>query len=341
MLHAEYGEIALPFNHHTDLLHPFVKKLAPNLNGYQQIIIRDTIANHEQYQTILTEQFAPFVFYQVLVPKMTKVADKNCYNMQLDNVNCVYQGLTADWLTYDERADTELFAMFMRMSFDDEFTPRQTIYPTDTLITTVVKALSDYLIDKHFNTLQAMFEPLLNDTDAEKLMHLSRLESTLKNKQVLNSASHCGYSTQTVERVFVQIYEPVRQLVLKQCLHPSTVTDTEKEISFSRILDYVISTFGEFGIDESYDDMTHQYTIYAKQYFADCAKYLADGAVVPVDLYDYINIKQCDLYDDLQDSLKYIDSIVTFYAGNTSDIDPKFSTIALTTAISAVSNRFS
>lgn len=336
MLHSEHAEIALPFDHYTDLLRPLVAKLVPNLDGDQQTIIRDTIANHEQYQTVLTEQFAPFVFYKVLEPKMTEVAENNGYNMDLDEVNCVCQGLTADWLTCDERADTKLFAMFMMLAFADEFAKYENLSNTTV---TVTYGLSDYLINNHFNTLQAMFEPLLNDTDAEKLVNLSRLESVLKDKQVLNSASHYGYSTETLERVFVQIYEPVRQLVLKQCLHPSTVTSAEKEISFSRILDYVISTFDEFSIDVSDDDMTHQYTMYAKRYFADCAKYLADGAIVPVDLYDYIYIIQKDAYDELQNGFKYIDSAVTFYAGNTSDIDPKYSTIALTTAISTVSNR--
>lgn len=33
MLHAEYTEIALPFNHYTDLLRPFVAKLVPTLDG--------------------------------------------------------------------------------------------------------------------------------------------------------------------------------------------------------------------------------------------------------------------------------------------------------------------
>lgn len=342
MLHAEHPEIALPFNHYTDLLQPLVAKIVPTLDGDQQAIICDTIANHEQYQTVLTEQFAPFVFYQILQPKMTEVAERNCYNMQLDNVNCVYQGLTADWLTYDERADTDLFAMFMRMSFDDEFSQYESTRQSTKTIDNVVYGLSDYLIDKHFNTLQAMFEPLLNDTDAEKLVHLARLEleSVLNDKQVIAKASSYGYTTETVERVFIQIYGPVRQLVLKQCSLPSTVKDAEKEISFSLILNYVISNFGEFGVDESYDDMTHQYAMYAKRYFADCAKYLADGAVVPIDLYDYIKIMENDAYDELQDVFKYIDSTVAFYVGDTSDIDPKYSTIAFTTAISAVSNRF-
>ena len=163
-----YPEIILPFNHYTDLLRPLVAKLVPNLDDDQQAIVRDAITSHDEFSEVLTEKFAPFCFYQIIEPKVRLVASKNNCEFELDNVNCVYQGMVADC-----NLDATHFNIFLQLAFESEFAPYQN--PQNSFVGNLAEGLAGYLLDAYFDELRAMLEPLLDGSEAAELVKSASL----------------------------------------------------------------------------------------------------------------------------------------------------------------------
>lgn len=322
---ADYQEITLPLNFYSDILRPFVAKLAPTLDNDQQAIVRDAITSHDEFSEVLTEKFAPFCFYQIIEPKVRLVASRNNCEFELDNVNCVYQGLVADC-----NLNTTDFTIFLQLAFESEFAPHQN--PQNGFICNVSDGLAGHLLENHFDELQTMLEPLLDGSEAAELVKSARLQALLSDSGTLANAANCEFSEKAIEQIFNEIYETSLKLIFKQVITPNH----GGVVDFKHLVNYVINSIDGFGIGEN-DAEFATYLYYAKTFLDDCETFLADGACFPPDMDEHIRIQRYGLLDDLHQQLSNLDGYCRFYLGY--EFDPKVTTVAFTSIVCAVSSR--
>ncbi len=324
---AEHQQITLPLNFYSDILRPFVAKLVPTLDGDQQAIVRDAITSHDEFAEVLTEKFAPFCFYQIIEPKVRLVASKNNCEFELDNVNCIYQGLVADC-----NLDTTNFTIFLQLAFEGEFALYQN--PQNSFIGNVSNGLVGYLLENHFDELQAMLEPLLDGWESAGLVKSARLQALLNNSRTLANAKACGFSEKSIEQIFDKSYAIIVKMINKKLCVPNKA-EQAKIINFEHIINYIISTMHELDVNEkslSFPEMLD----YAINYLDDCETFLANGAPVPLDLDEYIRIQQFGLLDDLHLQLGDLDACCSFYFDN---IDPRVTSVVFTAILHTVASR--
>lgn len=325
---ADYQEITLPLNFYSDILRPFVAKLAPTLDDDQQATVRDAIAFHIEYSEVLTEKFAPFVFYTLLMPRVGSLADKIMrHPFEIDNVNCLDDEITAE-----ANVDSFVFANMVNKCFFDEFTPYRN--PQNSLIEHVADSLARYILDVHFNDLQVMLEPLLTDSEVAELIKSARLQALLSDSRTLANAKACGFSEKSIEQIFNKSYAIIVKMINKKLCVPNKA-EQAKVINFEHIINYIISTMNELDVNESCLSFPEMLD-YAINYLDDCETFLANGAPVPLDLDEYIRIQQYGLLDDLHLQLGDLDAYCNFYI---KDIDPKVTSVVFTAILNTVASR--
>lgn len=324
----QYQEITLPLNFYSDILRPFVAKLAPMLDDDQQANVRDAIDSHREFSEVLTEKFAPFVFYTVLMPKVSAWSDKAMrHPIDIDNVNCL-----ADEITAEANVDSFVFADMVNKCFFDEFAPYHN--SQNGLIDNVADSLVRYILDVHFSDLQTILEPLLAGSEVAELVKSSRLKALLSDSRTLANAKACGFSEKSIEQIFNKSYAIIVKMINKKLCVPNKA-EQAKIINFEHIINYIISTMNELDINESCLSFPEMLG-YAINYLDDCETFLANGAPVPLDLDEHIRIQQHGLLDDLHTQLDNLDAYCNFYI---KDIDPKVTTVVFTSIVCTVSSR--
>lgn len=324
----DYQEITLPLNFYSDILRPFVAKLAPTLDNDQQAIVRDAIDSHREFSDVLTEKFAPLVFYTILMPKVGSLADKTMrYPFEIDNVNCL-----SDEITAEANVDSFVFANMVNKCFYDEFAPYHN--PQNDFVCNVSDGLAGYLLENHFDDLQVMLEPLLDGSEAAELVKSARLQALLSDSRTLANARACGFSEKSIKQIFDKSYAIIVKMINKKLCVPNKA-EQAKVINFEHIINYIISTMNELDVNEnclSFPEMLG----YAINYLDDCETFLANGAPVPLDLDEYIRIQQCGLLDDLHLQLGDLDAYCNFYLNH---INPKVTSVVFTAILNTVASR--
>lgn len=321
----QYQEITLPLNFYSDILRPFVAKLVPTLDDDQQAIVCDAITSHDEFSEVLAEKFAPFVFYIVLMPKVSAWSDKAMrHPIDIDNVNCL-----SDEIVADANIDSFVFAKIINECFYDEFAPYYN--PQNDLVCNVSDGLAGYLLENHFDELQAMLEPLLSGSEVAELIKSARLQALLHDSHTMANAVNCDFSGMVIKQIFNEIYDVALKLIFKQVVIPNH----GGVVDFKHLVNYVINTIDGFGIGEN-DMEFATYLHYAKTFLEDCETFLADGAFFSLDMEEHIRIQQYGLLNDLHIQLDNLDAYCYFYI---KDIDPKVTTVVFTSIVCTVSSR--
>lgn len=321
----QYQEITLPLNFYSDILRPFVAKLAPTLDDDQQADVCNAITYSPDCQNTLTDKFAPFCFYQIIEPKVRLVASKNNCEFELDNVNCFYQG----GMVADCNLDATHFNIFLQLAFESEFAPYQN--PQNSFVGNLAEGLAGYLLDAYFDELQAMLEPLLNGSEVAELVKSARLQALLHDSHTMANAVNCDFSGMVIKQIFNEIYDVALKLIFKRLIIPNH----GGVVDFKHLVNYVINTIDGFGIGEN-DMEFATYLHYAKTFLEDCETFLADGAFFSLDMEEHIRIQQYGLLNDLHIQLDNLDAYCYFYI---KDIDPKVTTVVFTSIVCTVSSR--
>lgn len=98
--------------------------------------------------------------------------------IDIDNVNCL-----SDEIVADANIDSFVFAKIINKCFYDEFAPYYN--PQNDLVCNVSDGLAGYLLENHFDELQAMLEPLLVGSEAAELVKSARLQALLNDSRTL------------------------------------------------------------------------------------------------------------------------------------------------------------